>query len=152
MPAIRMTPARALGAAFLLATVAACGGGDHGSPASHANAPGAGAAQAASSVPLTGKVIEITMHTDDRGNYFEPSRIDAAAGDVLRFRLVTGVHNVHFLPDSNPGVPNLPPVSIYAQLPGQTIDVALTFGNGDFYFQCDPHALLGMVGRVKVGN
>jgi plastocyanin len=36
------------------------------------------------------------------------------------------------------------------QLPGQTKDILLDFGTGSFYFQCDPHALLGMVGRVNV--
>lgn len=134
---------------LLAALLTACGGSDDASM-SHDDAPGAGTAQATSTVPLTGRIIEITMHTDDNGNYFAPSRIEAHEGDVLRFKLVTGVHNVHFLPDSNPGAKNLPPVSIFAQLPGQTIDIQLTFGEGDFYFHCDPHALLGMTGRVKV--
>ncbi len=57
----------------------------------------------ASTVPLTGRVIEISMHTDDKGNYFLPAKIEARPGDLLRFRLATGVHNVNFLADSNPG-------------------------------------------------
>jgi plastocyanin len=69
---------------------------------------------------------------------------------VLRFTLQVGVHNVNFLPDSNPGRQNLPKVSDMLQLPGQTHDIKLDFGTGRFYFQCDPHALLGMIGHVKV--
>ena len=44
----------------------------------------------------------------------------------------------------------LPPVSAFLQLPGQTFDVPMTFDEGKFYFQCDPHALLGMVGTITV--
>ncbi|MFL5576746.1 MAG: plastocyanin/azurin family copper-binding protein [Gemmatimonadaceae bacterium] len=36
------------------------------------------------------------------------------------------------------------------QLPGQTIDVKVNWAPGTHYFQCDPHAALGMVGHVKV--
>ncbi|MBK7908115.1 MAG: hypothetical protein IPJ78_16335 [Gemmatimonadetes bacterium] len=32
------------------------------------------------------------------------------------------------------------------------MDVPLTFGTGRFYFQCDPHAALGMVGHVEVAR
>lgn len=122
-------------------------GGESASPGRDDDARPAAAASAAK---LTGTVIEITMHTDADGNYFEPARIEAHEGDVLRFKLVTGVHNVHFLPDSNPGARNLPPMSLFLQLPGQTLDIPLTFGEGKFYFQCDPHALLGMVARLEV--
>jgi plastocyanin len=98
----------------------------------------------------TCKVITVKMTTTESGNYFEPKDFEAHEGDVLRFTLVTGVHNVNFLPDSNPGKQNLPPVTDMLQLPGQTKDILLNFGTGHFYFQCDPHALLGMIGRVEV--
>lgn len=134
---------------FAVATILIVGcGGD--TAVSSTSGDGSPTAVAASDVKLTGKVIEITMHTDDQGNYFSPSEIEAHEGDVLRFKLVTGVHNVNFLPDSNPGKKGLPPVSMYLQLPGQTLDIPLTFGEGDFYFHCDPHAMLGMVARVEV--
>ncbi|MES2123615.1 MAG: plastocyanin/azurin family copper-binding protein [Gemmatimonadota bacterium] len=100
---------------------------------------------------VTGKVITIEMITDETGNYFKPKFIEAHPGDVLRFTLGVGVHNVHFLPDSNPGVPNLPAASELLQLPGQTFDVPVNFAAGKtYYFQCDPHAPLGMTGHVKV--
>lgn len=118
------------------------------------------------------KVIVITMITDERGNYFEAASnddddagersienagaavpqpvIEAKRGDVLRFTLGVGVHNVHFLPDSNPGTVGLPPASDMLQLPGQTFDVPVTFPRGQYYFQCDPHVAVGMKGHVRV--
>ena len=98
----------------------------------------------------TCKVITIKMTTTEAGNYFEPKKIEAHEGDVLRFTLETGVHNVNFLADSNPGKKNLPPATDMLQLPGQTKDILLNFGTGHFYFQCDPHALLGMTARLEV--
>lgn len=139
---------RSLIALALLA--AACGGG--GSADDKKSEDAKSDEPAASSTAPTGKVIEILMHTDEKGNYFEPATFEAEEGDVLRFKLVTGVHNVHFVADSNPGVKGLPAMTAFLQLPGQTVDVPLNFGKGNFYFQCDPHAMLGMVGRVKVDD
>lgn len=133
-----------LSAAFF---VAACGGGK-----SSGDTPATPSGAAATpSVAATGNVIVIKMITDAKSNRFEPSEIEAHRGDVLRFTLEVGVHNVHFLADSNPGIPNLPPASDLLQLPGQTVDVPVDFPAGKtIYFQCDPHAPLGMRGHVKV--
>jgi len=115
-------------------------------------APPAGeeAPPAAPAPAATGNVIEIKAITDDAGNRFEPNEIEAKRGDVLRVVLVSGVHNINFLADSNPGVAELPGPSDMLQLPGQTHDVPITFGPGEYYFQCDPHAALGMVGELEV--
>lgn len=123
-----------------------CGGGKE------APAPGGTPAETAPAVAApTGKIITIEMFSDETGNYFKPKEVEAHVGDVLRFTVGIGVHNVHFLADSNPGVPNLPAASDMLQLPGQTLDVPVTFAPGkSYYFQCDPHALLGMRGHVKV--
>jgi plastocyanin len=32
-----------------------------------------------------------------------PAKFEVHRGDVIRFTLKTGVHNIDFLPDSNPG-------------------------------------------------
>ncbi len=130
---------------------AACGGGKseapaHNMPVTPTVTPGA---------PLTpregGKVISVDMITDDRGNNrFIPDTFDAHPGDVMRFVLVSGVHNVNFLPDSNPSLTSAPAPSPLLQLPGQTYDIAVDFEPGRYFFQCDPHALLGMVGYVTV--
>ena len=131
--------------ALVACLLAACGGAKDAAPAGD-TPPAAPTAPAA-----TGKVIEIQMITDGTSNRFEPAEIEAHPGDILRFTLQVGVHNVHFLADSNPGIPDLPPVSELLQLPGQTLDVVVNFPAGKtIYFQCDPHALLGMKGHVKV--
>ncbi len=111
---------------------------------------GADAAPAPGTGTGTGKVIEVKMISDDKGNYYEPAAIHAEIGDVLRFTVVSGVHNVNFLPDSNPGKAGLPLQRDMLQLPGQTLDFPVTFAEGSYYFQCDPHALLGMIGRLHV--
>ncbi len=97
-----------------------------------------------------GKVITVQLITDEVGNYFKPKKFEAHRGDVIRFTLTIGVHNVHFLPDSNPGAIGLPPASDLLQLPGQTYDVKVTFAPGKYYFQCDPHVALGMKGSLEV--
>jgi plastocyanin len=93
----------------------------------------------------------VQMLTDDQGNNrFDPSEVEAHRGDVIRFTLKTGVHNVNFLPDSNMVKTGLPAASAFLQLPGQTIDLKVTLPAGKYYFQCDPHAALGMKGRLEV--
>jgi plastocyanin len=138
-----------LGVCALL-LLAACGG-DSKPAADSGASPSAPAASPSGAPAPTGTVITIEMTTDDKGSFFTPAEVEAKPGDVLKFVLVAGVHNVHFLPDSNPGVPNLPPLSAFAQLPGQAIEIPVNFAPGkSYYYQCDPHALLGMKGHVKV--
>jgi|SoiMethySBSTD1v2_1073268.scaffolds.fasta_scaffold1504906_1 plastocyanin len=98
-----------------------------------------------------GKVIEVHMMTDEQGNNkFEPNQIEAHQGDVIRFTLKTGVHNVDFFADSNTVKSGLPAASALLQLPGQTADLKVALAPGKYYFQCDPHAALGMKGRLEV--
>lgn len=137
-----------------LSLIAGCGGGANRADTSRAAAPAASPAASAAGpqTPDAGhQVIVIEALTDEQGNnLFRPSSVEAHRGDVLRFTLKAGVHNVHFLPDSNPGKNGLPAASDLLQLPGQTYDVKVTFEPGTYYFQCDPHALLGMKGHLKV--
>jgi plastocyanin len=98
----------------------------------------------------TGDTIKIELWTDGTGNYYKPNKIEAHPGDLLRFELKAGVHNVHFLPDSNTIKTGLPPASELLQLPGQTYDLVVTLQPGKYYFQCDPHAALGMKGHLEV--
>jgi plastocyanin len=142
-------------AAFALA---ACGGKENATP-ENAQQPAAPAAQPSSNMGENlspdpgGKVITVHMLTDDQGNNrFDPAKLEAHQGDVVRFTLQTGVHNVHFLPDSNTIKTGLPEASPLLQLPGQTIDIKVTMPEGKYYFQCDPHAALGMKGRLEVEN
>lgn len=135
--------------------IAACGGSGT-TRADTAQSP----APAVSSTPSSAgpqtpdpghRVVLVEALTDEQGNnVFRPSSVEAHRGDVIRFTLKSGVHNVHFLPDSNPGRSGLPGASDMLQLPGQTYDLKVTFEPGKYYFQCDPHALLGMKGHLEV--
>jgi plastocyanin len=137
--------------AALAVTILACGGEPPATKHDTAAPPPSSTATGAQTPDPGGKVITIEMTTDEKGvNKFSPANFEAHRGDVLRFTLVTGVHNVNFLPDSNPRGITLPPASALLQLPGQTVDIKVTWPEGKYYFQCDPHALLGMIGRLEV--
>ena len=142
---------RGLGAGIFV-VIAACGGATHDTARETATPASAPAAAAGSESPDPGgKVIVVEMETDGTGtNKFEPSAFEAKRGDVIRFTLISGVHNANFLADSNPGKSGLPAASPMLQLPHQTYDVKVTWSPGTYYFQCDPHALLGMKGHVTV--
>jgi plastocyanin len=137
--------------------LAACGGKEQpaADSAQPSPAPAAPAAASAFGDNLTpdagGKVITVELVTDDQGNNkFVPNEVEAHQGDVIRFTLKTGVHNVDFLADSNAVKTGLPGASALLQLPGQTTDLKVTLPPGKYYFQCDPHAALGMKGRLEV--
>ena len=153
MTGIATTARLMVSTVFLLAACA----GEKKADASDAAQPAASAAQPASNLGenLTpdagGKIINVQMLTDDQGNNkFDPSEIEAHRGDVIRFTLKTGVHNMHFLADSNSVKEGLPPASQLLQLPGQTIDLKVTMPEGKYYLQCDPHAALGMKAKLEV--
>jgi plastocyanin len=125
----------------------ACGGRGEPSPAADAS-PAASALSGGA--PATSHVVDIKAISDDKGNYFEPKKVEAHRGDVLKFTLVSGVHNVHFPADKNPGASGLPDPSEPLQLPGQTLEIPVAFKPGKYFFQCDPHAALGMTGELDV--
>lgn len=114
------------------------------------NATPAASGGAAGGAAATGDTIVVEAWTDATGNYYKPNKIEANPGDVLRFVLKVGVHNVNFLPDSNTIKTGLPPASEMLQLPGQTYDLVVSMQPGQYYFQCDPHVALGMKGHLKV--
>ena len=149
----RSTRLVALGVATLV-SLAACGGGDAASDTSATSGatPAPAATAGGEQTPdAGGSVIEVEMITDEQGNnIFRPADFTAKRGDVVRYKLVLGVHNVHFLADSNPGKAGLPTPSDMLQLPGQTYDLKVTQEPGRYFYQCDPHALLGMVGHMTV--
>ena len=137
----------------LALAVIGCGGEQATPKTESAPQPGgqATAAPGAQVPDAGGQVHRIEMITDEAGNNkFVPATIEARKGDVLRFALVVGVHNVHFLADSNPPGMTFPPPGQMLQAPGQTEDVKVTWDPGTYYFQCDPHALLGMIGHLVV--
>jgi plastocyanin len=130
--------------------IAACGkqaASDKGAAAPAAS--GAATSGAPAAAP-TGRVVTVGMVSDASGNFFKPADFEVHRGDVIRFTITVGVHNVNFLPDSNPGKKNLPKASDLLQLPGQTYDFAVDLEPGTYYYQCDAHAALGMKGHLKV--
>ena len=134
--------------------LAACSGEKKESDEHKTDSAAPAAAPATSGAPevkLTGKTITVGLYSDEKGNYFKPAKFEVHRGDKIVFTLASGVHNVHFLPDSNPKG-WLPPASDMLQLPGQTYELVVAFAPGKYFFQCDPHALLGMVGRIEVEN
>lgn len=146
---MKITGWTTLAAALLFA---ACSGGKEGAEGGEGKPEdGAKVEQEGGEKAATGKVIVVEMITDESGSYFKPKDIEAHPGDILRFTLTAGVHNVHFVADSNPGIPNLPPASELLQLPGQTVDITVPSAKDKkLYFQCDPHAALGMIGHVEI--
>lgn len=133
-----------IGAALL---TGACGKDTKGTASGAADSA---APKPSGSITGTGKTIVVTLTSDATGNAFTPSEIVASVGDTVRFTIGVGVHNVNFLPDSNPGMAGLPKASDMLQLPGQTYDLPVTLASGRYYFQCDPHVLLGMKGHLTV--
>jgi plastocyanin len=139
----------ALGALFVLA---GCKGAEQTKPAD--SSPSAAPTAAGPSGEVTpapgGKVVVVEMVTDETSSRFSPSEFEVHKGDVIRYTLKVGVHNVDFYPDSNAVKMGLPPTSEMLQLPGQTHDMLVTMEPGTYYFHCDPHAALGMKGHVTV--
>jgi plastocyanin len=157
MQAGRFTSAATLAAVLALS---ACGGDAATTGGAHPGSPPAAVAPSVSpqAAPAAlgekaepgGRVIEIQMVTDERGNRYQPDTVRARPHDVLRFVLVTGVHNVSFPVDRNPGVRGLPAPSELLQGPGQARDYVVGLNRGSYLFQCDPHAALGMTGTLIV--
>jgi len=139
----------ALGVAVALA---ACGGDNAtsaGAAADETAAPAPAATSEAAAAPATGNVIEVLATTESDGtNHFVPAQVTAKRGDVIRVKLGTGVHNFHIT--EGPAGATLPAAGGFLQIPGQTEDVTVDLPAGDYKFQCDPHAALGMVGTLTV--
>jgi plastocyanin len=141
---------------LLLLSMAGCGG-ENAAQAAQANDAAPAAAPAPAATAFTedatpdagGKVIDVKMTTESDGtNAFEPEALTAKQGDVIRFTLGTGVHNIHFI-EASTGT-ELPAPSDFLQVPGQVKTFKVTLPAGEYKFQCDPHAALGMTGSLTV--
>lgn len=141
----------ALAVLGLIVGVAGCGSEEAAAASDSAQAAATSASEVAAAAPKsTGNVVEVKMVTDGANNYFEPAELTVKRGDVVRFVLVNGVHNVSFPATGNPGAVTLPTPSTYLQAAGQTYEIAVDMPAGEYSFQCDPHAALGMVGTLIV--
>jgi plastocyanin len=133
-------------ATLVLSSVFMLGGcGDNGTSGTVSGTDSAPAA----TVELTGTVHEVGM-VSGRGELFEPADLTVRRGDVVRFVLKSGVHNASFPANQNPSGVKLPASTPYLQAPGQTADIVIDMPNGEYFYHCDPHAALGMVGTITV--
>lgn len=148
---------------LILAT--ACGGGDGAANSTAEQEGAASAAPATQVVPAQppqneavapepgGQVIEVQMKMEGATKaVFEPAKITARQGDVVRFVNVDNVHNVSFPKGNNPSGVTLPPTSPYLTQPGQVYELKVDLPAGTYDFQCDPHAAMGMVGQLTVAQ
>jgi plastocyanin len=152
-PMIQPFRTRAVLGGMLTVVLAACGGDGDGPPAPAAGADVAQDAAPAAPVQPTGNVIEVHMATTMGGGSgeYQPVDVTARRGDVLRFVNDGGVaHNVSFPASLNPGAVNLPPPSPYLVEEGATHDILVELAPGEYEFQCDPHVMMGMRGRLIV--
>lgn len=108
------------------------------------------AAAAPAPAAATGEVVEVKMIMNGAENYFEPANVTVKQGDVVRFTLVSGVHNVSFPAAKNPGMNGLPAASPYLTTAGQTHDMVVDLAPGTYNFQCDPHVAMNMFGTLTV--
>jgi plastocyanin len=155
------------GAAILLG---ACGGGDS-APASStpamdmpaAEAPAADAPAAGGMQAITGTIHEVRMVGDDKGYYYEPTELTVAAGDGIKFLMVSGgPHNVAF---DGTLLPADVKAQLIANMPNQASELmgpmmlnageeyVLSFANvtpNSYEFFCTPHLAMGMKGKVTV--
>ena len=101
---------------LLCAAATACGTKDS-AQGTDGNAAPAAASNAPAAATPTGKIVTVELNSDEKGNYFKPATLEVHRGDVVRFTLKSGVHNVHFLPDSNAGKSNLHPRATCCSFP-----------------------------------
>jgi plastocyanin len=104
---------------------------------------------AAAARPSKGAVVKVVVgaHAEMR---FEPAALTVHRGDVIRFVAANGVHDVHFLPERNPGAKKLPAASDYLLRDGDVYELKVELAPGTYEFQCDPHASMGMKGKLTV--
>jgi plastocyanin len=129
----------------VLVLVSGCGGPDSAGESTGEVRP---AGTVTAPVPH-GTVHEVKM-VSGNGERFEPADLTVKRGDVVRFILQSGVHNASFPADRNPAGVKLPAATPYLQAPGQTFDMVIDLPRGEYVYQCDPHAALGMMGTLTV--
>jgi plastocyanin len=152
------TPIASFALAASLLAFAGCG--DSGKPTT---ADGTG--KAAAPAPFTGQTHEVKMTGTATAFYYEPKELTIKQGDKVRWLMgAAGPHNVNFANPAFPDKTKVPEgakpklesmgalVTPLLQVPGQSTEIV--FGKdlptGDYHYVCDPHAPLGMVGKITV--
>lgn len=139
-------------------SAAAPAGASAAAPAPAEAAPAAGAM-----APITGTTHEVKMIGDGAGYRFEPANLTIAAGDGVKFIMVSGgPHNVAFDPAV---VPAAAKAQLSANMPEQSGELSgkmmlnadesytISFGGipaGEYAFHCTPHLAMNMKGVITV--
>ena len=133
-------------------------------PAAVTAAAPAAATPAGASAPITGKTHDVKMVGDDKGYRFEPANLTIAAGDGIKFIVITGgPHNVAFdgsklAPavkaqlDANLGPDKMAELSSAMKMNANDA-IVVSFGKipaGSYDFNCTPHLAMGMKGKITV--
>lgn len=95
------------------------------------------------------RVVQVTVGAEGEMR-FEPDTVTLHRGDVVRFVAFSGVHDVHFPKEANPGAAHLPAASDWLLREGDHYELKVDLAPGTYHFQCDPHALMGMKGTLIV--
>lgn len=139
----------------LVAVTAACGGGEKANePAATGDTQAAAVeAPATTAAPATGNIVEVRMVTTQGGasGEFQPAEVRVKKGDTVRFvNDGASVHNASFPPSDNPAGTPLPATGPLLTAAEATYDVVVNAEPGTYNFQCDPHAAMGMKGKLIV--
>ncbi len=155
-----LSPGHFLLIASLSLGLVACGGGEK-PPAAGGSTQTESAATTEQPAQPTGTVHKVAMRGTATAFFFEPKEITVKRGDTVEWTMVDGgPHNVSFIAqaDSIPagaqavleqkGILTGPMLGS----PNQTYTIQFTsdFPTGRYSYQCDPHAPLGMLGRVTI--
>ncbi|WP_411279018.1 plastocyanin/azurin family copper-binding protein [Gemmatimonas sp.] len=131
--------------------------------ASAAAAPADMAPAAGAMAPITGTTYEVKMIGDGAGYRFEPANITIAAGDGVKFTMISGgPHNVAFDPAV---VPAAAKTQLMANMPEQAGELSgkmmlnadesytISFAGvpaGEYAYHCTPHLAMNMKGVITV--
>ena len=146
--------------AGLVLVLSACGG----EKADDAATTTADTAAPAATAPAAtaGATHDVNMSLVEGQYRFEPADLTVKAGDVVRFHNKSGgPHNVAFWADSIPagGAEAIQVVDAAAPLTSQmvveqdaiiTVNVGASAPTGEYRFTCQPHAAMGMNGKLTV--
>jgi pseudoazurin len=87
------------------------------------------------------------LNSGDGGNMiFEPAVIKVSKGDTIHFKAVDMAHNSATIEGMIPAG-----ASPWASALSQDVSISLD-AEGVYVYQCDPHAMMAMVGVIQVGE
>ena len=148
--------------------LAACGGGESKPADTAAATPAVTPAPAAptgtaTAMPITGKTHEVSMVGDEKGYRFEPVALTVAAGDGIKFLMISGgPHNIAFDPATVPedvkaqlqaNLPNSPGEFSSPMMMAANEAWTVSMGGvkaGKYSLICTPHLAMGMKMDVTV--